>query len=382
MHMTDALLSPAAGGAMYAVSAAAVGLSIHKMKKNDEINNINGGTNSGFNEKQLPLMAVSGAFVFAAQMINFTIPGTGSSGHIGGGMLLAGMLGGCPALLTIAAVLTIQCLFFADGGLLALGANIFNIGVIPCIIVYPLIFKPMMKWAANNINNKSFTTTNAGSTGQHAFSVPRMTAAAVVSSAVGLQLGSLFVVLETAASGITELPIGAFLLMMQPIHLVIGIIEGIITAGIFAYVNSSRPEILRSALGENTSGSKETDGNGSGIKRTVCVLAVMALLTGGCLSLFASGNPDGLEWSIEKITGTAELQKSDSAHDKAQALQDKTSIMPDYDFKSDDSADSDGKISGTSASGIIGAAMTCALAAAAGGIITFIKRQNRRKKKK
>ena len=65
-------------------------------------------------------MAVSGAFVFATQMINFTIPGTGSSGHIGGGILLAMLLGEFPALLTIASVLVIQCLIFADGGLLAL----------------------------------------------------------------------------------------------------------------------------------------------------------------------------------------------------------------------------------------------------------------------
>ena len=123
MHMADALLSPAVGGAMIAVSACSIGYAIKKVESSD------------VGEKKLPLMAVSGAFVFAAQMINFTIPATGSSGHIGGGMLLAGILGGFPALLTIAAVLIIQCLFFADGGLLALGANIFNMGVIPCLII-------------------------------------------------------------------------------------------------------------------------------------------------------------------------------------------------------------------------------------------------------
>lgn len=373
MHMSDALLSPSVGGAMYVLSAAAVGWSIHKMKKNDEINNISNDFNSGFSEKQLPLMAVSGAFVFAAQMINFTIPGTGSSGHIGGGILLAGMLGGYPALLTIAAVLTIQCLFFADGGLLALGANIFNMGVIPCIIVYPFIFKPLMKWAADNVNNKPVTAADAGSTGRHTLSVSRMTAAAVISSAVGLQLGSLGVVLETYASGVTEFPLGTFLLMMQPIHLAIGIIEGIITAGIFTYVNNSRPEILRSALGENIS----KNGEKHSIRKTICVLAVLTIFVGGGLSLFASNLPDGLEWSIEKTAGSAKLESSGSVHDAAQSIQDKTSILPDYDFKSEN--DSHGNINGTSSSGIIGAAMTCALAAAAGGIIVLIKRRNRRK---
>ncbi|NMA37698.1 MAG: energy-coupling factor ABC transporter permease, partial [Papillibacter sp.] len=133
MHMADALLSPAVGGTMLAASAAAVAYSAVKVKK-DELN-----------DKKLPVMAVAGAFVFAAQMINFTIPGTGSSGHIGGGMLLCALLGGAPALLSLAAVLIIQCLFFADGGLLALGSNIFNIGVIPCLIVYPLIYKPIVR---------------------------------------------------------------------------------------------------------------------------------------------------------------------------------------------------------------------------------------------
>ena len=103
MHMSDALLSPAVGGAMYAVSAVSIAYAVQKVKKDD------------LGEKNLPMMAVAGAFTFAAQMINFTIPGTGSSGHIGGGILLAGLLGGTPAVVTLTAVLLIQCLFFADG---------------------------------------------------------------------------------------------------------------------------------------------------------------------------------------------------------------------------------------------------------------------------
>ena len=82
MHMADALLSPAVGASMCAVSAVAVAYSVKKIKK-DELC-----------EKKIPVM---GAFVFAAQMVNFTIPATGSSGHIGGGILLAAMIGGFPA---------------------------------------------------------------------------------------------------------------------------------------------------------------------------------------------------------------------------------------------------------------------------------------------
>ena len=131
--MADALVSPAVGGTMLAVSAAAIACSAAKIKKED------------LAEKKLPIMGIMGAFVFAAQMSNFTIPGTGSSGHIGGGMLLAAVLGPFPALITISAVLIIQCLLFADGGLLALGCNIFNMGVIPCLLVYPLISRPLAK---------------------------------------------------------------------------------------------------------------------------------------------------------------------------------------------------------------------------------------------
>jgi cobalt/nickel transport system permease protein len=215
MHMADALLSPAVGGVMCAASAAAIAYSAAKTKK-DELG-----------EKKLPVMAVTGAFVFAAQMINFTIPGTGSSGHIGGGILLCAMLGAHPALLSLAAVLIIQCLFFADGGLLALGCNIFNMGVIPCLLAYPLIFKPIVKKGLN---------------------YRRITIATIVSVVVGLQLGAFGVVLETLASGITELPFGTFVALMQPIHLAIGLFEGVVMSAILCFVYKMRPEILESAL--------------------------------------------------------------------------------------------------------------------------------------
>jgi cobalt/nickel transport system permease protein len=137
MHMADALLSPAVGLGMWALSTGSIAVSTAKIKHQE------------LTEKQLPVMAVTGSFVFAAQMINFTIPATGSSGHITGGVLLSGLLGGYPALLTMTAVLMIQCLFFADGGLLALGCNIFNMGVIPCLIVYPLLFRPLLRKGLN-----------------------------------------------------------------------------------------------------------------------------------------------------------------------------------------------------------------------------------------
>lgn len=84
--------------------------------------------------RAVPVMGVMGAFVFAAQMINFTIPGTGSSGHLCGGMLLAAIVGPYAAFLTMIGVLLIQCLLFADGGLMALGANIWNMAFYGCFV--------------------------------------------------------------------------------------------------------------------------------------------------------------------------------------------------------------------------------------------------------
>ena len=105
----------------------------------------------------------------------------------------------------MASVLTVQALFFADGGLLALGCNIWNLGVYPCYLVYPLIYKPLA---------------GGGKT------AGRILGASVVSAALALQLGAFSVVLETLLSDKSELPFGTFLLMMQPIHLAIGIVEG------------------------------------------------------------------------------------------------------------------------------------------------------------
>jgi len=246
MHMTDTLLSPAVGATMCAVSTAAIAYSVKKIKDN------------GLGENNILAMGVMSAFVFAAQMINFAIPATGSSGHVCGGILLAAMIGCFPALLSISAVLIVQCLFFADGGLLALGSNIFNMGVIPCLIVYPLVFKPLVK---------------------NGLTVSRISIASMAAAIVGLQLGAFGVVLQTALSGITELPFVTFASYMQPIHLAIGLIEGVATAAVLCFVYAMRSVPVRKIL---------------------IAFAAITLVTGSVLSQFVSSNPDGLEWAIEK----------------------------------------------------------------------------------
>jgi cobalt/nickel transport system permease protein len=144
MHMADALLSPAVGGTMGAATAGLIAYCSHKVR-------------TELDTYKVPLMGVLGAFIFAAQMINFSIPGTGSSGHLGGGLLLAILLGPHAAFLTIASVLVIQALFFADGGLLALGCNIFNLGFLPAFIAYPFIYKIFINSASTRRRMSFFT---------------------------------------------------------------------------------------------------------------------------------------------------------------------------------------------------------------------------------
>jgi cobalt/nickel transport system permease protein len=333
MHMADALILPAVGGIMAAVSAGAVAYSVTQMKK------------EGTETERIPIMGVMGAFVFAAQMINFTIPVTGSSGHIGGGVLLAAVLGGPAAFIAITSVFIIQALFFADGGLLALGCNIFNMGVIPCLIAYPLLFRPLL--------TKKVT-------------VGRICVTSILTVVLALQAGSFSVVVETLASGITELPFAAFIVLMQPIHLAIGAVEGIVTSAVLVFIYRAQPTLL-DIIGNS---AREKD-KGLSLKKVIVIIALTALVVGGGLSLFSSSFPDGLEWSVKGVAGTAELEETgDSVHKTASDLQEKSAFMPDYGLKNADSS-----AAGTSAAGIIGGVMTAVLTAGAGVAIHFIRRK-------
>ncbi len=332
MHMADALLAPAVAATMYAASGVTAGISVHKLRKDDE-------------PQKLPTMAVAAALVFAGQMINYTIPGTGSSGHMCGGMLLSALLGPQAGFLSMIVILAIQCLFFADGGLLALGANVWNMAFYGCFVGYYLIWRPIMRSGLFG----------SGKGAQRA----RIILASILGCVITLQLGALSVVLETSLSGITELPFGAFVALMQPIHLAIGLIEGLITSAVLVFVFESRPELLRDVNARPGEAKRS-------LKATIAILAVVALVVGGGLSLLASSNPDGLEWALfgNAEAGYAENMALDEddfgvqsdAADKAAAIQEHTSLLPDYAFTNSDSA------AGTTVSGIVGAAMVAAVA--------------------
>jgi cobalt/nickel transport system permease protein len=258
-------------------------------------------------------MGMLGAFVFAAQMINFTIPATGSSGHLGGGLLLAILLGPHAAFVVIASVLTVQALFFADGGLLALGANLFNLGLLPCFLAYPLVYRPLAGTAP---------------------SPRRATTAAVVAAVLGLQLGALGVVLQTTLSGISSLPTATFAMLMLPIHAAIGIVEGLATAAIVLFLRRARPDLLTGAPAANRS-----------LRSQLTTVALAALFTGSVLSWFASTQPDGLEWSVARAAG--------HAAPSAQAQTTARAAWPDVD-------------PATSLAGVGGGAITLALVLAVG----------------
>lgn len=337
MHMADALLAPAVAATMYVASGAAAGFSVHKLRKDDE------------EVKKLPVMAVSAALVFAGQMINYTIPGTGSSGHLCGGMLLSALLGPQAGFLSMIVILTIQCLFFGDGGLLALGANVWNMAFYGCFVGFYLIWRPIM-------HSNWF-----GKMGARAAQRMKIILASIIGCIATLQLGAFSVVVETSLSGIAELPFGAFCAIMQPIHLAIGLIEGLITAAVLTFVYEARPELIK-----EVDTSDGTVSNKRSLGTVVVIMAVAVALVGGVLSLFASSNPDGLEWSLfgNSEAGYSENMGLDedefgissSAADKAAAVQNSTAFLPDYAFADNDSA------AGTSVSGLVGSAMVAAAA--------------------
>lgn len=335
MHMADALVVPAVAATMYVASAAAAADSIKRVRLESE-------------PKKIPAMGVMGAFVFAAQMINFTIPGTGSSGHLCGGLLLTAVLGPWAGFLTMIGILLIQCLMFADGGLLALGCNIWNMAFYGCFVGGLFIWRPLMK---SGVTKK------------------KIVGASVAACMLTLQMGAFSVVVETSLSGITELPFLAFVSVMQPIHLAIGLVEGLITAAVLCFVYEARPEMLWGIETVRT----EKKGRFS-FRRTLAILAAVAALTAGVISLAASSLPDGLEWSLEKVAGTADLERMGSdfevgVYETAQNIQSKAALFPDYGFSFGDS------VAGTAVSGLAGGAVVIVLCVGACYAFKFFGRK-------
>lgn len=291
MHMMDALLSTPVALTGVAGAVGLLAIAGKEIKEKDDTSII-------------PLMGVLGAFVFAAQMINFAIPGTGSSGHVIGGVLLAAFLGPWAAFLTIASVLIIQCLVFADGGLLALGCNLINMGAMTTLVAYPLIYRPIV-----GDSKKTF----------------RIAIGAILACLIGLELGSTLVTIETMLSGVSALKFGQFFSAMALIHIPIGIVEGLATAGVLAFVADKRPDLLNEHYKRSP--------NKKSIKKAVIWFGVTTIVLLGGFVWFASSNPDGLEWSLERVGGFPEIEESNTTTISilASKISNSTSIMPEYE---------------------------------------------------
>ncbi|KRQ87850.1 Fused nickel transport protein NikMN [Caloramator mitchellensis] len=334
MHMSDALISVTVGGTML---AATFGITAKSIKKIKDVSD----------ESKVPLMGVMGAFVFAAQMINFTIPGTGSSGHLGGGLLLSILLGPYAGFVTMASILLIQAMFFGDGGLLAYGCNVFNLGFYTCFIAYPYVYKKLIN---KNYSKKNIIITS------------------LVAAIVGLQLGAFSVVVETLLSGKTELPFSTFLMLMQPIHLAIGVVEGLVTAAVVIFIHEVEPGLIQIDV--------EKIEKKNNFKKVLVGLFLIAALIGGILSWYASEYPDGLEWSISKVTGQEELESKGKIHELIGNLQEKTAILPDYSFKTQSENIENEKL-GTSFSGIVGSIFTVAFIVAIGYLTKIFRNKQK-----
>ncbi len=290
MHMSDALVSPAVFASTSVLAALLVGVATRKIGRTEPHNTT----------RLIPLMGVMGALVFAAQMLNFTIPATGSSGHIVGGVLLAAVLGEWAGFLTLTSVIIVQCLLFADGGLMTLGCNIVNMAALSCLIAYPLIFKPLVR--------------NGGSPS-------RWAAASIATCVAALAMGALAVTIETELSGITALPYGRFLAFMLPIHLLIGLGEGLATAAVIATIRRYRPDLLFDAS-DNTPRPQ---------RPIIALTVAVALLLASVAGSVASTRPDGLEWSIDRTTEGVEIASRTPLHHSAEQLQHSTALLPDYE---------------------------------------------------
>jgi len=252
-------------------------------------------------------MGVLGAFVFAAQMINFAIPGTGSSGHIGGGMLLAMLLGPYAALVTMTSVLIVQALIFADGGILALGTNIWNLSFYPCIVGW---------WLYRIVVGRNPT-------------YARLSVAAMLGILIALEMGALSVAIQTVLSGKSELPLGKFSILMLGIHLPIAVVEGFVTLGVVNFAYRIRPQVVEASLGIG-----QAFGLSKRSYRPLLGAALAAtLLVGGVVAWFASARPDGLEWSIRKIIGSEGIpEASDTLSGRLSRIQEQKALLPNYEL--------------------------------------------------
>jgi cobalt/nickel transport system permease protein len=251
MHIPDGFLSVGVSVVFWVVSIVLVGIALRK-------------TNQTLRERQVPLMGVLAAAIFAGQMLNFSVTG-GTSGHLVGAALATILLGPWPALLVMTSVVSVQALLFQDGGLLALGANIFNMGVVGVFVsyaVYSLLMRVFKK--------QSWGIFVSG----------------FLAAWCSIFIAALACALELAISG--TFPASVSVPAMGAIHALIGIGEGLITVGALAFLYATRKDLF------------SAEGVAAGKDKAILVGGGVIALALAVLSPLASSHPDGLEWVAEQ----------------------------------------------------------------------------------
>jgi cobalt/nickel transport system permease protein len=249
LHIPDGFLNIVVSLIFWLITIVMVGLAISK-------------TNKTLGEKQIPLMGVMAAFIFAAQMLNFPVAG-GTSGHFLGGALAAIVLGPWAGILVMTSVVGVQALLFQDGGLLVMGANIFNMGILTAAIGFGLYRMVIDRSKGTRL------------------------AVAGIGAWIATMAAALLTALQLWVSGTSQLEI--VIPAMLGVHIFIGLGEALITVAALAFIEQTRPDLLTS--------EKSTASGGRGWIVAGVLVSLLAVL----ISPLASGNPDGLERVAEDL---------------------------------------------------------------------------------
>lgn len=272
MHLPDGFVDLPVAVTTGAVSLGVVAYSVRR-------------TSRELGERTVPLLGVTAAFIFAAQMLNFPVA-AGTSGHFLGALLAVALLGPWAATVVMTAVVVVQALVMADGGITALGANVFNMGVLPVFVAGGLFYLLKRVLPRN----------------PYGFFV-----ALAVTSWISVVLGSAAVALQLALSGVSPLQLA--LPAMVAVHMVIGLGEAVISVAVVSAVLAARPDLVRSyglSTQASDSRSEALPASVAGPRPRSRVMPfvaggiVVALALAVFVSPFASASPDGLEHVAEE----------------------------------------------------------------------------------
>ena len=270
MHIPDGVLNPEICIASGAASVAAVGYSLRRLKE-------------FVTGRIVPLTAMLAAFLFAAQMVNFPLPGLPVSGHLLGGVLACVILGPWAGCVALTLVLVVQCLLFADGGLLALGVNVLHIGVIGSLGSY----------AVFAVIRDRFQNRQQG-----------VLVAAVITAWLSVMAAAFLFCVEFALSHSSEdFDLRKILTLMVVFHSLIGIGEALLTGLIIRFVQQQRPDFIYQSTKSSAARSAT---------RFVVAGVLVALSVAAFVAPFASGRPDGLEAVAERTNMDALVEETPS----------------------------------------------------------------------